>query len=92
MIGPDSVLSARTGLAAVEIDGEIVLYDDGERRLHRLNPTAATVWRCLDGRGRLADIAHDIAEVYRTPAEQVLADVVQTARHLAAQGLVGGGD
>ena len=90
MIGPDSVLSARSGLASVEIDGEIVLYDDGERRLHRLNPAAAIVWRCLDGTGTLAEIAGDIADVYGQRPEEVLAGVLEAARHLGAEGLVEG--
>ncbi len=90
MIGPDSVLAARPGLASVEIDGEIVLYDGGQRRLHRLNPAAATVWRCLDGKGTLSEIARDIADVYEAPAGDVLSDVVQTARQLRAKGLLQG--
>lgn len=88
MIGPESKLTARTGLAEVEIDGEIVLYDDAERRLHRLNPPAATLWRCLDGSGSLAEIAHDIADVYGEAPDEVLATVVDTATQLRAEGLI----
>ncbi len=88
MIGPDSVLTARPGLTSVEIDGEIVLYDGGTRRLHRLNPAAATVWRCLDGKGTRSEIARDIADVYGAPAGDVLDDVVQTARQFGAEGLL----
>lgn len=88
MIGPDSVIAARPGLAQVEVDGEVVLYDDSERRLHRLNAPAATLWRCLDGEGSLSDIAADIAGVYEQDSEAVLAQIVDIARQLADEGLV----
>jgi hypothetical protein len=89
-MSPDSVLLIRPDLALVEVDDEIVLYDDSERRLHRLNPTAATLWRCIDGIGSLAEIAKDIADVYQTDREGVLADVLQLARQFALEGLVVG--
>lgn len=88
MIGPDSVLAARDGMASVEIDGEIVLYDDAERCFHRLNPSAATLWRCLDGHATLAEIARDIAHVYAEEPGTVLTDLVGTARRLSAEGLL----
>jgi hypothetical protein len=84
----DSVLVARPDLASVEVDDEIVLYDDTEHRLHRLNPTAATLWRCIDGTATLAEIAVDIAAVYQEDPKRVLADVVELARQFATEGLV----
>jgi hypothetical protein len=77
----------------VEIDGEIVLYDDRAKVMHRLSPTAGQVWRCLDGSGSLAEIAADLADVYRADPGQVLTDVVATARQFGSSGLlVGVGD
>lgn len=75
-------------MASVEIDGEIVLYDDAERRFHRLNPSAASLWLCLDGHATLAEIARDIAYVYAEPAESILGDLLGTARRLNAEGLL----
>jgi hypothetical protein len=92
-IGSDFVAIARSEVASVEVDGEIVLYDDATRRLHRLNPTASALWQCLDGTGTLADIAADIAEVYRTDVSAVLDQVIAVARQFGAEGLlVGVGD
>ena len=34
---------------SVEIDGELVLLDEHEDRLHHLNPTASLLWSCFDG-------------------------------------------
>lgn len=72
----------------MEIDGEIVLYDDLSGRLHRLNSSAAVLWRCLDGRGSLADIATEIAETYQADPAEVLNDVVRATLQLAGEGLL----
>lgn len=89
-IGPEFIGFARPELASVEVDGEMVLYDDDERRFHRLNPAATTLWVCLDGTGSLAEIATDIAAVYGTDSKSVLADVIRLARQLADEGLLVG--
>lgn len=84
------VATARPEVAQVEIDGEIVLYDDKTKVMHRLSPTAGQVWRCLDGSGNLAEIAADIADIYQADLGQVLADVVATARQFGSVGLLVG--
>ncbi len=92
-VTPGFVAIARPEVVSVEIDGEVILYDDSRKKLHRLNPTASALWQCLDGSGTLAEVARDIADVYHADPDQVLADVVETARLLGAQGLlVGVGD
>jgi hypothetical protein len=87
------VAAARPEVVQVEVDGEIVLYDDRAKVMHRLSPTAGQVWRCLDGSGSLAEIAGDLADVYQVDPAQVLSDVVATARQFGSAGLlVGVGD
>lgn len=93
MVTETFVASARPEVVQAEVDGEIVLYDDRARVMHRLSPTAGQVWRCLDGSGSLADIAADLADVYQVDQGQILADVVTTARQFGSAGLlVGVGD
>ena len=93
VVTPTFVATARPDVAQVEIDGEVVLYDDRVKVMHRLSPTAGQVWRRLDGSGSLAEIAADLANVYQADPEQVLADVVATARQFGSAGLlVGVGD
>jgi hypothetical protein len=87
-IGGGSLLRARSDLASAEIDDEIVLYDDAEQRLHRLNSSAATLWRCLDGGATLEQIAADVAEVYGIAKEDAMAGLIDLARQLWAEGLV----
>ncbi|MGH9056516.1 MAG: PqqD family protein, partial [Acidimicrobiales bacterium] len=69
----DFVPTSRPDVVGVDVDGEIVLYDEARRVLHRLNPTASALWLCLDGSGTLADIAADIADVYQADPAAVLA-------------------
>ena len=84
---------ARPEVVQVEVDGEVVLYDDSTKAMHRLSPTAGQVWRCLDGSGSLAEIAADLADVYQADRGEILADVVATVRQFGSSGLlVGVGD
>lgn len=84
------VAAPRPDLASAEIDGELVLYDDVTRLIHRLDRVATTLWLCLDGTSTLADIAADMADVYDADPARVLADVVSAARQLGSQGLLAG--
>lgn len=87
-IDPETIARARADVASVELDGEVVLYDDRSRRLHRLNPTAAALWRCLDGSVPLRQIAADIADVYKVGESVVLPQVITIAHSFARQGLL----
>jgi hypothetical protein len=70
---------------AVEVDGDVVTVVDG--RIHVLNPTAALVWRCCDGRTPVATIGRDLAAAFG--AEAAARDVAAVVEDLAAAGLVG---
>ena len=51
-------LQARTDkLLTHEVGEELVVYDRTNDRAHRLNATAARVWRSLDGSRTVADLA-----------------------------------
>jgi hypothetical protein len=80
--------TARNDVVAVDIDGEVVLYDDCRGVLHRLNPTASALWHCLDGSGTLGEIAADMADVFGVDSDRVLADVLMAAREFGEKGLL----
>jgi hypothetical protein len=82
--------STRPDVAHVEVDGEVVLYDDVAKVMHRLNPTASVLWNCMDGSGTLIEIAGDLADAYRADAGAVLDDVVAVTRDLGDKGLLVG--
>lgn len=44
-------------LLTQDVGGELVIYDQTRHRVHRLNQTAATVWRHCDGKTTVADMA-----------------------------------
>jgi hypothetical protein len=88
----ESALSVRADLTAVDVDGELVIYDDSRRRLHRLNPSATILWNCLDGSATLREIADDIAEALATDPDSVLSDIVALAAHLEDEGLLQGSE
>src|SRR3954466_4578375 len=74
----------------VEIDGEAVLLDERENRLHLLNHTAALVWACFDGHTAVRDLVVEISEELDTPYDVVLVDVLAIARHFGDEGLLDG--
>ena len=43
-----------------DVGDEIVIYDQDKRKAHRLNPSAALVWRACDGQKGVAEIAEAI--------------------------------
>lgn len=74
----------------VAIDGEAVLLDEAEERLHHLNAAAALVWSCLDGHATVADLATELSEELGVPRPTVLADTIVVLRELGAHGLLRG--
>ena len=89
-ITDEFVATARPDVVGVNVDGEMVLYDDSRRVMHRLNPTATAIWLCLDGSGTLAEIALDMADVYRVDPAQVLSGVIDMVREFGSKGLLVG--
>ncbi len=84
------VPTPRGAIYTVEIDGEAVLLDEDENRLHHLNETATLVWKCLDGAASVDDIVRDVSDVLGASYEVVLGDTIAVCRDLGAQGLLTG--
>lgn len=74
----------------VEIDGEAVLLDEDERRLHHLNATAALVWQCIDGIASVAELAVEISDELDVPYSEVLHDTLGIVHHFGAELLLAG--
>ncbi len=86
------VVRPREDLAMVEIDGDGIVYDFGEERVHLLNPTAVFVWKLLDGETCLADLAEDISVAAGVDQRVVLDDLVRLVGDLEAEGLLEHGE
>lgn len=53
-------------LLTQEVGGELVVYDQARHRVHRLNETAAIVWRQCDGRTDVSAIAKSLPQTEAT--------------------------
>lgn len=74
----------------VELDGEAVVLDEVEQRLHLLNHSATLLWAVFDGHATLAELAQEIASELELPEAEVLDDSLRAARELADEGLLAG--
>ncbi len=84
----DAVWARSEAVLAEALDPELVLFDLDRRDLHRLNASAAAVWRSLDGRSTVTDLAASLAMRLGVPLEQVLRDTLPLLERLADAGLV----
>jgi hypothetical protein len=89
-IGPEFVPVHAEGAYTVEIDGEAIVLDETQNRLHLLNATATLVWSCCDGSGTIAAIAHDLADAVGLETARVTDELLALARTLGAEGLLAG--
>jgi hypothetical protein len=87
-IGADYIPRRRQDLFDVEIEGEIIIYDERLETAHLLNPSAAVVWHLLDGQSRLGDVALDLAEVFDRDTDEILSDVIHLVHDFAGQDLL----
>ena len=72
----------------VVIDGEAVLLDEREQRLHHLNVPATLVWSCLDGDATVGELATELSEELDVEHPRLLTEVLAIMRDLGAQGLL----
>jgi PqqD family protein of HPr-rel-A system len=79
---------AREDLATVELDGEVVIYDEASGDLHHLNPTATLVFSLCDGTATVAELSRDIGEVFEVPTEEVERQVRSLLRSFRTQRLL----
>jgi coenzyme PQQ synthesis protein D (PqqD) len=77
-------------VTAVELDGEIVLYDETTGGLHLLDSVASVVWARLDGTATLDGLAADLGQSFATDTGRVRGDLVAFARQLGRQHLLEG--
>jgi hypothetical protein len=73
---------------ALELDGEISLYDRASRHALLLNGTASDIWRLADGAHTLEELVGLLAAAYGTDAAAIRGDVERTVRELAAAGFL----
>ena len=89
-IGPDYVARRVEPEAAVELDGDEVLYVPDPPRLFTLNPTARVVWHSLDGVVSVGELADELSDEFGVERERMRTDVLGLVRELGRGGLLVG--
>lgn len=82
------VPSVRRDVEGMEIEGELLLFDQSRGAWHLLNPTATVVWTIADGTGSVDDLAGDIADVLEVDVETARSDVLTIVRDFGRRGLL----
>lgn len=78
----------RVDLETIEVDGELVIWDPSDDRIHRLDPVASLLWTHLDGSATIQELADDVAEVFGQPTEAVAEAIAVLVRELTESGLL----
>lgn len=80
----------RDDLAAAELDGEAVIYDERSGDLHHLNPTATIIFSMCDGTSTVREMSGEIAGAFGVPADEVERQVRALLKELRGAGLLNG--
>lgn len=81
-------------VVAREIEGDIVIVPlvagigDADDELYTLNETGQAVWRKLDGRRTLGQVAAALADEFDAPRDELEADVLGFAAEMARRGIL----
>jgi hypothetical protein len=70
------------------IDGETLILNREEGRLHQLNPTASFIWDCCDGHSNIAEIVDRLTGVYEVDARTACKDVEEVLFNLRSSKLL----
>jgi len=65
----------RSEVSSRIVDGEVVVLDHENERIHQLNATASFVWSRLGGTLGLLDIATELTQHFEVPEQTAVADV-----------------
>jgi hypothetical protein len=68
-------VARKDNLVVEEIWDEVVVYDRSDNQVHRLNRSAATVWRHCDGTRTPADLAAVLHKELGLPLDEAVAEV-----------------
>ena len=89
------VPTPRPDLTTRVVDEEVVILDRANGMVHRLNATAAAVWKLCDGQRNVSGIADEIAAAFDGTPEDLRSDVSRTVADFEQLGLLsptGGGE
>jgi PqqD family protein of HPr-rel-A system len=79
---------ARPTVAFSMVGQEGVAFDSADGSLHKLNPSAALVYRVCDGSATIDELAVDVADAFEVPFSDVHPQIEALVESLATLGLV----
>lgn len=87
-MGVDRLGPPAEGVRALELDGDISLYDARTQFAAVLNGTASDVWRLLDGDHTLDEVVELLATAYKVQPAAIRPDVERTVAELTEAGFL----
>jgi hypothetical protein len=78
----------RSDLTYRTIEGETVILDREEGRLHQLNPTGSFIWNCCDGTSKIDEIVDRLANAYEIDSITGRQDVEEVLSKLRSLNLL----
>jgi Coenzyme PQQ synthesis protein D (PqqD) len=78
----------RSDLNYRTINGETLILNREEKRLHQLNPTASFIWDCCDGNATIAAIIDRLTRAYEVDASTARKDVETVLLNLRSSSLL----
>jgi hypothetical protein len=78
----------RSDLNYRTINGETLILNREEKRLHQLNPTASFIWDCCDGSANIAAIIDRLTRAYEVDASTARKDVEKVLSNLRSSSLL----
>ena len=80
----------RSDLNHRTINGETLILNREEKRLHQLNPTASFIWDCCDGNSNIDAIIDRLTRAYEVDASTARKDVETVLLNLRTSNLLEG--
>ncbi|HEX6208408.1 MAG TPA: PqqD family protein [Actinomycetota bacterium] len=77
-------------VSELEVGEGLILYVEEADLIHRLNASAALVWRLFDGVATAGQLSREIAEEYELDVDEVSIQIASLVGELDALGLVSG--
>jgi len=90
LIGADFCPRIRPTALSVEIDGEVVIYDEERAAVHKLNPSASVIFSSLDGSTTVGQLSAELAEAFGLERDRMGHDVLVAVREFGAKNLLAG--
>lgn len=84
----DMKYGKRSDVVVQEVEGEFLLLDMKDNKLHQLNRSASMLWEAMDGSRSARELAAVLTEAFEIDEDQALRDVSGTLETLREAGLV----